>query len=52
MLVIEGPLLLLRGFDISKVKFCSMHVCNLGLVLTANGGALLRDQQTLPGVGF
>ena len=36
----QGPLTLLKGFDISMVKFCSMHVCNLGLVHTASGGAL------------
>ena len=33
----EGPLTLLRGFDVSMVRFCSMHVNNLGLTLTANG---------------
>ena len=37
---IPGPLLLLRGFEPSMIKFCAMHVVNLGLVLTANGGAL------------
>ncbi|CAE7611107.1 PLCXD2 [Symbiodinium sp. CCMP2592] len=34
-----SPLTLLTGFDVSMVKFCSMHVCNLGLVHTA----LLRE---------
>ncbi|CAE6972780.1 unnamed protein product [Symbiodinium sp. CCMP2592] len=40
------PFTLLTGFDISMVKFCSMHVCNLGLVHTASGGVkevLLRE---------
>ncbi|CAE7710478.1 unc-89 [Symbiodinium sp. CCMP2592] len=35
-----SPLTLLTGFDVSMIKFCSMHVCNLGLVHTASGGAL------------
>ena len=35
-----GPLVYLRGFDVSMCKFCSMHVCNLGLAHTANGGAM------------
>ncbi|CAE7033206.1 unnamed protein product, partial [Symbiodinium sp. KB8] len=34
------PLTGLTSFDVSMVKFCSMHVCNLGLVHTASGGAL------------
>ncbi|CAE7418885.1 unnamed protein product [Symbiodinium sp. CCMP2592] len=38
----KGPFTLLTGFDISMVKFCSMHVCNLGLVHTASGGALFQ----------
>ena len=38
----KGPLTLLTGFDVSIVKFCSMHVCNLGLVHTASGGALCQ----------
>ena len=38
----KGPLTLLTGFDVSMVKFCSMHVCNLGLVHTASGGALCQ----------
>ena len=40
MFIIQGPLVLLRGFDVTMIKICSMHVCNLGLVYTANGGAL------------
>ncbi|CAE7257579.1 unnamed protein product [Symbiodinium sp. CCMP2456] len=36
----RSPFLDLRGFDISMIRFCSMHVCNLGLVHTASGGAL------------
>ena len=35
-----GPFLHLRGFHVTMIKFCSMHVCNLGLVHTASGGAL------------
>ena len=40
MFIIQGPLVLLRGFDVTMIKICSTHVCNLGLVYTANGGAL------------
>ena len=34
------PLILLRGFDLSVVSWCSLHNLNLGLLWTVNGGAL------------
>ena len=35
------PLLLLRGFHYTMIRFCSMHTVNLGLCYTINGSALL-----------
>lgn len=37
---IRGPYLGLVGFDVSMIRFCSMHCCNLGLNFTCSGGAL------------
>ena len=34
-----SPLVLLRRFDISILTWCSLHVLNLGLLWTLNGGA-------------
>ena len=36
----QSPILLLKGFDLSCVQWCQLHVLNLGLLWTANGGTL------------
>ena len=35
------PLVLLRRFDISCIKWCSLHNVNLGILWTINGGSLV-----------
>ena len=32
--------ILLRGFDVSIIQWCQLHVLNLGLLWTSNGGAI------------
>lgn len=39
----QGPLVALRGFHPSTIKWCSMHVINLGLCYGVNGGGLHFD---------
>ena len=36
----QSPIVLLKGFDLSCVQWCQLHVLNLGLLWTANGGTL------------
>lgn len=36
-----NPLVLLKGFDCSHLKFCTMHVANLGFVQTHNASCLI-----------
>ena len=38
---VPAALVLLRGFDVSVVQICQLHVLNLGLLWTANGSSLL-----------
>lgn len=40
-----GPLVNLRAFSIDIVKWCSMHVLNLGILFRINGGCLTLGQQ-------
>lgn len=35
------PLALLRGFDVTMIRWCQLHNVNLGLCWTANGSSLL-----------
>ena len=36
----QSPIVLLKGFDLSCVQWCQLHVLNLGLLWTAKGGTL------------
>ena len=36
-----GPLVLLEKFDISTIKWCTMHCLNLGLLMSLCGGILI-----------
>lgn len=36
-----SPLLMIRGFHQSMLRFCTMHVLNLGLLYGANGSSLI-----------
>ena len=39
----QGPQcswILLRGFDVSTIQWCQLHVLNLGLLWTSNGGTI------------
>ena len=35
-----SPLILLRRFDVSMIQWCLLHTLHIGLLFTANGGAL------------
>ena len=37
----QGPLIGVRGFHPSAVRWCAMHVIHLGLLYVANGSAML-----------
>lgn len=45
----QGPLVALRGFHPSTIKWCSMHVINLGLCYGVNGGGLYLPKTTRRG---
>ena len=39
-----GPLLYLEKFDVSCIKWCSMHVINLGILGNLNGGCVILGE--------
>lgn len=40
-LSLGGPLLQLAKFDVSCIKWCTMHVINLGILGNLNGGCMI-----------
>lgn len=38
--LLSGPLIALRGFDPGVIRWCSMHVINLGLLYGTNASTL------------
>ena len=44
----QGPLLQLKKFNVSCIKWCMMHVINLGILMSLNGGALILGSTMTP----
>ena len=44
--LLSGPLIALRGFDVGVIRWCSMHVINLGLLYGTNASTLTLADKT------